>query len=614
MATGMEDFRKFDNLIEPVVVIDLESESIIYYNQVCYYLELITEDMPISKLSQLDKNDKVGKVIRESALLYKEPCTIENVSINTPEAVRLTGTLLIDSVNAEWTQIYLMLQFDANEFYTSRQEKKDLESQIYTDGLTGCWTKMGFQSMVETIFKKANVEESHTLLIIDIDNFKVINDNLGHHFGDVVLKEAGMNLRELFRGSDCVGRIGGDEFMVLLKSVGNKSIVEDKVKKILEKFDRIYEGHARSYRTTASIGIAKYPEDGTDFETLYKRADVALYDTKSRGKNGYTFYNATMVEGTMSNTTPFDAATRALEKYYDQSLIANIFTLLTDVKDYKITIRKVLELLAVRFDADRCYILETKREKEQGDKQQEEILSMTFEWCGNGSKPQIDLYQNISRATLQPALDMANKEGILYCNDVKALREETTQDVIQDRSIQSILLSINEGQSGIATIMGFDDCHATRVWSAIEISTLMHASKIMTQFLKYSYAISGLNKVIEENVTALDEIYSFVYVVDIEQYELQYVNGVFREKFPKAKLGEKCYQVLHDYHTVCPGCPVTQMERQNKGKFRSVMKMKVSGQEVLVNASRLESFGGKQCVFFSATSTEEIDTKIAEES
>jgi len=130
------------------------------------------------------------------------------------------------------------------------------------------------------------------LLYVDLDNFKQVNDTLGHHVGDEVLKEVSNRLQGVFRSSDTISRLGGDEFVVVIDAVGRESDAASAADKVLESLAGpmiLTEGEVI---VTPSIGIACYPKDGEDLETLIRHADGAMYDAKRSGKNGYRFYLA----------------------------------------------------------------------------------------------------------------------------------------------------------------------------------------------------------------------------------------------------------------------------------------------------------------------------------
>lgn len=130
----------------------------------------------------------------------------------------------------------------------------------------------------------------HGFLLLDMDHFKEINDNYGHIVGDKVLKALGKLLQEHFREEDVVGRIGGDEFVVLLYNIGSRENMEARVQSLQKKIREMEIKELGEKRLSISAGIAFAPKDGCSFMDLYRRADNALYQTKRAGRDGYHVY------------------------------------------------------------------------------------------------------------------------------------------------------------------------------------------------------------------------------------------------------------------------------------------------------------------------------------
>jgi len=129
------------------------------------------------------------------------------------------------------------------------------------------------------------------LFLFDVDNFKKINDTKGHAFGDEVLRTLGETLSSQFRVTDIIGRIGGDEFMIFLKNIPNDEIATREAEKIMYYFKHFQAGGYVKYSATASVGVAMFPNDGADFDSLYRSADEALYRAKEGGRNQLRFHN-----------------------------------------------------------------------------------------------------------------------------------------------------------------------------------------------------------------------------------------------------------------------------------------------------------------------------------
>ena len=175
------------------------------------------------------------------------------------------------------------------------RDSKVLENKADTDLLTGLNNKLSTERKVQECFE-AEPNMQHLMLLFDVDNFKKINDTMGHAFGDQVLKSLGEQLSMEFRKTDILGRIGGDEFAILLKDIKDDEIILKEGDKILQFFRQFKVGDYVKYSATASIGAAIYPRDGKNFEELYKAADNALYEAKKQGKNRLIYYNAEMAD------------------------------------------------------------------------------------------------------------------------------------------------------------------------------------------------------------------------------------------------------------------------------------------------------------------------------
>jgi len=129
------------------------------------------------------------------------------------------------------------------------------------------------------------------VIFLDLDNFKIVNDTLGHEKGDELLIEVANRVVKCLRESDTVARVGGDEFAFVLENIATNDNVIHIVEKIIHAISAPMTIGGHIWNITPSIGITLFPEDGTDAETLIKKADIAMYAVKERGKNGYQFFS-----------------------------------------------------------------------------------------------------------------------------------------------------------------------------------------------------------------------------------------------------------------------------------------------------------------------------------
>ena len=210
---------------------------------------------------------------------------------------------------------------------TERARAEDrIRSLAYYDGLTGLPNRQLFTEKVHvamTMARRANTKLA--LLLIDLDNFKGINDTLGHAAGDQVLCEVGRRLRETVRASDAlarddsdddfcpVARLGGDEFLVAVGDLESGDQAASIARRLLEALRAPFRIDSSELFVEASIGISVFPDDGGSFEEIFKNADVALYHAKDVGRNTSEFFSATMNESAMYRMLVETSLRRSLE-------------------------------------------------------------------------------------------------------------------------------------------------------------------------------------------------------------------------------------------------------------------------------------------------------------
>jgi diguanylate cyclase (GGDEF)-like protein/PAS domain S-box-containing protein len=174
-----------------------------------------------------------------------------------------------------------------------KESQRQLEQLANYDSLTQLPNRNLFHDRLGLAMERAKRSRQHVaVMFIDLDNFKEVNDSLGHDIGDLLLKQVAARLRGSLRGADTVSRLGGDEFTVIMEDATIPEDAAHVAQRIVAALAEPYllGGHAIS--TSASIGISVFPVHGTDINTLLKNADAAMYQAKERGKNGFRFYSS----------------------------------------------------------------------------------------------------------------------------------------------------------------------------------------------------------------------------------------------------------------------------------------------------------------------------------
>lgn len=209
----------------------------------------------------------------------------------------------------------------------SEQKRADarIEHLATHDSLTGLPNRVMYNQLLSMAVQSAlRYGGSFAVLFIDLDRFKFINDMLGHEAGDELLREISNRFRQTLRASDIVARLGGDEFVVLIPQVHEKKEIAIIARKLVDAAIAPFVLQAQECRVTVSVGIAIFPDDGQDADTLIKHADIAMYAAKEAGKNNYQFFSA--------QVRSYALERMALESNLRQALERHEFTVLYQPK------------------------------------------------------------------------------------------------------------------------------------------------------------------------------------------------------------------------------------------------------------------------------------------
>jgi len=176
-----------------------------------------------------------------------------------------------------------------------RESHARIDVLAHHDALTGLPNRLLARDRIEQALARAQRDESGlALLFLDLDNFKAINDSLGHGAGDLLLCEVAVRLRSAVRASDTISRQGGDEFLVMVADLGDHDAAASIAVKLLQVLTQPFHVNGVELFVTTSLGIALYPQDGGDFSELLKNADTAMYRAKDAGRNAFRFYDGSM--------------------------------------------------------------------------------------------------------------------------------------------------------------------------------------------------------------------------------------------------------------------------------------------------------------------------------
>ncbi len=261
----------FDNRVENVPD-SLVEQEVIHQDSVAVFLEMYRK----IRQGQQSASCEVRTRLVEGRYLWRR-ITMTNIYDNDGNAVRAIGML------------------EDIEEQKKREEK--LRDQSERDPLTGLYNRRATEKYTKKTLKEAGTGCKGAMYVIDIDEFKSVNDKYGHMFGDNVLMETAKRISTIFNDGEIIGRIGGDEFIVFVNELDHQELMFGYAQALCVAFRSDFEFNGIITKVSCSVGIAAFPENGNTFDELYQKADIALYEAKRAGKSRACIYDSSMGSG-----------------------------------------------------------------------------------------------------------------------------------------------------------------------------------------------------------------------------------------------------------------------------------------------------------------------------
>ncbi|MEG1981869.1 MAG: diguanylate cyclase [Clostridia bacterium] len=464
-----------------------------------------------------------------------------------------------------WCRVDLSISVDNNEepsflvgfisdIDSIKTQAIQSELQAQKDPMTGLYNKVAMAVI-------ANKELSefpygrHALMVLDIDDFKGINDTLGHAFGDLVIIDVSSKLRTALRSNDIIGRIGGDEFCVLMKNIPNTASVLKKGTELSELFRQTYVGEKQKCKISCSIGIIITEPNlaNETFEALYRKADAALYQAKQSGKNRFVLYKAEDAESyPIESGKTNDEDLLSLKKAH--TLETYIFELLYTSRDFESSINMALAAIGQQYDISRVSVFENN----------EDGLTTRniYEWCNDNITSEIENMQHLKLSSNGTSiLECFDENGILNCCDVKEL-PSYLRDVLTKQNVLATLQVTIFNDEHTFGFIGFDDCNQYRVWTVEEIDKLSYLSKVLSVFLFKNKVEGELLENLNLHLELLNALPNYICVVNPETHTIEYANKQFQKILPGVKAGDFCFQALKGgQNSPCETCLVEKIKQ-----------------------------------------------------
>jgi len=470
-----------------------------------------------------------------------------------------------------------------------KQSSQALQERAERDSLTKLLNKSAGRKRAEEYINRQGEAVNCALLIIDLDNFKQVNDRYGHLFGDTVLTQASRVLKKMFRSQDILARIGGDEFMVLMWGISDVELLKNRCRQLINVFGNTFRSLSQEVALSCSVGIAVAPVHGQSFLELYQRADQAMYQAKAKGKNTFAFYDASAVSTYNQHRHMSVIDSDREPGLAENSLVQYAFRRLYTSDNVDASINEILDLVGRKMNVSRVYIFENSDDNR--------FCSNTYEWCNDGIPSEIENLQGISYADdIDGYVDMYDENGIFYCPDVNTL-PENIYNIVAPQGIKSLLHCAILDKGQFRGYIGFDECVTQRMWTKEQIDALTFLSEMLSVFLMKKRQQERALQQAEEISTILDSQNAWICIVDPETWELKYLNAKLRDAVPGAKQGMCCYKALKGRDTPCEGCPCLKiLETKTDSKV-----LYNERDDVFTNTdAALVQWGGKQACMMTS--------------
>ena len=475
--------------------------------------------------------------------------------------IRITG--LTDKTGQAVRAVGAILDIDAE-----KKKAQNLMERAQRDVLTKLYNKGSSQEYIQAVLANNVPGKMAALMIIDLDNFKHMNDTMGHLFGDALLSEVAHSIQKQFRSEDIVGRVGGDEFLVFLGQIPNAALAEQKADQVMKAIGEMAVQELTEVELSCSIGIAIYPECGQTYHELFQRADQALYRAKNQGKGRYCIADAKLLSEEFP-VQPCSAANTRIDSYEETEsnvelrLFEYVFRILYKSSNLDTAVNAILEVVGRQFDVSRVYIFE--------DEEDTDYCTNTYEWCNEGVRPEIGNLQHVLYANdLEGGYQSNfNESGVFYCRDIDVLTPQQ-REILDPQGIKSMLQCAIYDKGQYKGFVGFDECRMNRYWTQEQVNTLVFIAEILSTFL---LKLRAQDKAIQNAASLeaiLDNQSSWVYVVRPETREMLYINRKTREWVPEAKPGNTCHKAFFHRDMPCDFCPIKDMDSEHPRCVRQV--------------------------------------------
>lgn len=388
-----------------------------------------------------------------------------------------------------------------------------LQDENMRDSLSKLYKRAYAKQLMDDFLNSQDGSEYAGLLIIDIDNFGTLCEEMGNTFGDELIRSIAHDLEDIFYTSDILGRVGGDEFFVLMKYIRDPEHIDRKIHEIQDIVRRTYTEKEMNFTSTVSIGAAVYPTDATNLADLYYKAEKALAYAKARGKDCHDFYDKEKeaeytkleIEDKYNKFSGKEENEILSYQNTTESLTELAFKLIEESKDTDSAINLLLRQVARRMDLDAICI---RRRVNKENK-----LIYPYRCIMNDKLPDFgEAVELGSKQWEREAAVMEANNGLLCCGDVEVLHNKSYKESCDSYDIKAFARSAILERGEYIGSIDFLDCHQNREWTREECTTIQTLTNVISSYLLKM-------KAFEDASDTVDKLTGYDMITDLYKYE-----------------------------------------------------------------------------------------------
>lgn len=305
-----------------VILVKQSVSEIIYLARIIFYVLVWTVLILVLFLILL--SDKIANIYTDPIIELKDTMrTASDGDLNVQSNLKSRNEF--GELSRSLNKMLHIIRGNYNELSAMHEELVTNEEQLrsnynrieylaYHDVLTQLPNKMAFIERINaTLYSSPGSNKIHGVYFVDLDNFKTINDTLGHDYGDILLSQMAMKLQSLTSSDDILARAGGDEFLLFRENIESEEMALSFAKTIIDSFKMPFDLNGEIIHVSMSIGISLYPKNGLTYQALIKNADIAMYKSKDTGKSRYTLFDKSMEEELNRNALILEVLRHAID-------------------------------------------------------------------------------------------------------------------------------------------------------------------------------------------------------------------------------------------------------------------------------------------------------------